>query len=403
MPSSTNTTFFTVTPASADIESGESETFTVTFNYNSGSLGEKTSTITFTPDENEENSISISASANAISDFSISPDEAAAFGSVTTNANKVYTITNHTGSSVNITPSITGTDAAMFSVSPDEATSIADGESQDFTVTFNYELDVTKFGNKQATITFTPDNSKEPFAVTATATATTEVVLDENNATTWTNGNNKSVLIKYQPSQGWNTLCVPINTSNCIPEIFGSHNDYGTNYYILTDYDDGTLTFQKKNGNVVSANTPCLVYVSTAKDNSDGVLMNSTYVYYASTTTPGSTNPTGTTATLQGTYVRKDYVENDDWYGVTFGGQIKKAGTGAYVKGFRAYFTGISAPTTGGNVKMIVLEGEDDTTDLGFTKMVDENAKDVYNLSGQRVQKGGKGIYIVNGKKVVIK
>lgn len=87
-------------------------------------------------------------------------------------------------------------------------------------------------------------------------------------------------------------------------------------------------------------------------------------------------------------------------YGLTPSGQIRKAGSGASLKGYRAYFTGISAPS---GVKMIVIDEEGGETDLGIVKMVDEKANDVYTLAGQKVQKGRKGIYIVNGKKVVIK
>ena len=79
-----------------------------------------------------------------------------------------------------------------------------------------------------------------------------------------------------------------------------------------------------------------------------------------------------------------------------------KAGTGAAIKGYRAYFTGISAPATGAHIS-IVIDDEGGTTDLGFVKMVDPEAENVYTLSGQKVKKGSKGIYIVNGRKVVIK
>jgi hypothetical protein len=33
----------------------------------------------------------------------------------------------------------------------------------------------------------------------------------------------------------------------------------------------------------------------------------------------------------------------------------------------------------------------------------DENAESIYNLSGQKVMKTDKGLYIVNGKKVMVK
>ena len=147
--------------------------------------------------------------------------------------------------------------------------------------------------------------------------------------------------------------------------------------------------------------TPYLVYIESAPIHSNGVLLKNPY-------TQGN-NPSNMSkggATFQGTYTTKTYnSENDEanpWYGVTPAGKVMKASTGASVKGYHAYFTGISAPA-GARVSIVIDEGEGETTDLGFVKLVDENAKDIYTLSGQRVQKGRKGIYIVNGRKVVIK
>ena len=89
-------------------------------------------------------------------------------------------------------------------------------------------------------------------------------------------------------------------------------------------------------------------------------------------------------------------------YGVTSSGKVMQGGENSDIKGYRAYFTGISAPANGAR-PTIVIEDDGTTTDLGFVKMVDENAKDVYTLSGQRIQKAGKGLYIVNGRKVIVK
>lgn len=71
-------------------------------------------------------------------------------------------------------------------------------------------------------------------------------------------------------------------------------------------------------------------------------------------------------------------------------------GTGK-LKGFRAYF---KVPA-GSRVTNFVV---DDTTTgiIGVDGTVIENGK-IYNLNGQKVQNAQKGLYIVNGKKVVIK
>ena len=102
--------------------------------------------------------------------LSASPNEDADFGEVYYGAYKVYSITNNGGSDISVTPSISGTNASEFSVSPSEATSIAAGESQNFTLTFNY--DSSSLGYKTATLTFTPsDNEYNTLSYDVTATS----------------------------------------------------------------------------------------------------------------------------------------------------------------------------------------------------------------------------------------
>ena len=89
-------------------------------------------------------------------------------------------------------------------------------------------------------------------------------------------------------------------------------------------------------------------------------------------------------------------------YGVTSTGQVRPGdGVDANIKGYRAYFTGISAPADGAR-PTIVFENDNDAQGLSAVMWM-ENTKDAYNLQGQKVEKGRKGIYIVNGRKVVIK
>ena len=204
--------------------------------------------------------------------------------------------------------------------------------------------------------------------------------------------------MKYTAKDGWNTICVPFQlTDTHLEQLFG------VNYkiYKLNSYSDGVLSFEDASSLAVS--TPYLVYAEDVSGvDASNILLKAVTI---TTSNWNSTNKEQTKgdATFQGTYVRKDFVENDDWYGVTPSGRIMKAGTGAFVRGYRAYFTGVSAPSPGAEVKMFIIGGDDIPTDVGFVKMVDADAKEVYNLAGQRIQKARKGIYIVNGKKVVIK
>ena len=85
-------------------------------------------------------------------------------------------------------------------------------------------------------------------------------------------------------------------------------------------------------------------------------------------------------------------------YGVTPEGMIKKAGEGASMKAFRAYFEGIKQ-----NAKLAC-----DGVIIGEATGIDtiENAEltgELYDLQGRRVNNAQKGIYIQNGKKFVVK
>ena len=84
------------------------------------------------------------------------------------------------------------------------------------------------------------------------------------------------------------------------------------------------------------------------------------------------------------------------------GNEIKK-GNGAKISPYRAYFTGVTLPALG-KASAVFVDGE--TTKIGSINANGEISVEdgiIYNLAGQRVQNPTKGIYIINGKKVVIK
>ena len=405
--SGTDAASFSISPSEAkNIASGETQTYSISYTYDSESLGEKAATITFTTDDDETNAITKNITATAISDnapqLSITPDEDSDLGSVYSGST-TYTVTNiGTGSlSVNI-----ASDNSDFVVDNTSIENLTHGDSGTFTVTYTFAATADKLGVNSANITVTPtydDDDAKTYEVSATSNAT--FTLDEDHA--WETGpgwtSKKYLHVKYTPSNEWNTICMPFvlrnNDMDNMTIIFGE----GWTAFQLSSYNDGALTFSKiSSSTVIQGGTPYLVYIKDAANHPEGVLLSD-----ISTTgnTPSKTEKGG--ATFQGTYVTKEYNEETDetspWYGVTPAGRIMKAGTDALVKGYRAYFTGVSAPDTGAEVKMFIIGGGDIPTDLGFVKMVDADATDVYNLAGQKVQKGRKGIYIVNGKKVVIK
>ena len=83
-------------------------------------------------------------------------------------------------------------------------------------------------------------------------------------------------------------------------------------------------------------------------------------------------------------------------YGINNDGKLQKGGSGATINSFRAYLTDVSG------AREITFENE--TTGLtDVSSKTSDGRGECFNLAGQRVAQPTKGLYIVNGRKVVIK
>ena len=78
--------------------------------------------------------------------------------------------------------------------------------------------------------------------------------------------------------------------------------------------------------------------------------------------------------------------------------QFTKVTDGSIAAG-KAY---LKVPTSASTRAFIVSFG-DDATGIRAIESAENGDRQIYTLSGQRVTKPGKGLYIVNGKKVIIK
>mgnify|MGYP002856967003 CR=1 FL=1 len=98
--------------------------------------------------------------------------------------------------------------------------------------------------------------------------------------------------------------------------------------------------------------------------------------------------------TFQGIYVPQTSTAAK--YGINSAGKIQEGAADIKCNAFRAWLTTIPA-----SARSIDIDGE--TT--GISNVSLENpVKEIYNLNGVRVNKiGNKGIYIINGKKVIVK
>ncbi len=271
------------------------------------------------------------------------------------------------------------------------------GGNRDVTVTLTYLPTEPFSGNVYIKVSGENIGTLETAPVAVSITET-EYVFDENSDTHPTISNNSVVKVIYTARKGWNTIVMPFSLTSSpsyLNTIFGE----GWKAYAFDGYNNGELSF--KATTYIATTTPVLVHAPNAESHPEGVyLQNVSAGSY--NWSHNNINQTINGATFSGTFVPKSYANGEDpWYGLTPDGQIRKAGSGASVKAFHAYFTGISAPASG--ARLIVIEDDGEATNLGFVQMVDPEAKGVYTLSGQKVESAGKGIYIVNGKKVVIK
>ena len=244
-------------------------------------------------------------------------------------------------------------------------------------------------------IEVTGDNIETLTTSEINVTINNPIVLDETISLISTKPEcSKDVIqFKYTPQAGWGTICVPFSLTGHMDTIFGT----GWTAYDFTSYSEGQLTFSKQTY-VGSVSKPYLVYSPNAESSVDGFYLQGVTIS-SGFWTSGNLAQSHDDVTFQGTLAPKAPGSLDGCYGVTASGQIAKGSDKAWMNGYRAYLTGIP---DGSSVKMFVIDG-DDATDVGLMQMVEGEDKAVYNISGQRVQKARKGLYIIGGKKVIIK
>lgn len=170
-------------------------------------------------------------------------------------------------------------------------------------------------------------------------------------------------------------------------------------FYTATIGTDGYVELKKVTDNIPAGKAYVVEYVegSEYKNNcsymkiapSAPVLSaeNALHGSYETVATP--TNE-GTIYTLQAAWLGENSVSATE---VAF-----RQYNGATIQGFRAYLP------VAGNVRiagMRIVDG--DVTRIEGVNAEESHKVDVYDLSGRRVQRATKGLYIINGKKVIVK
>ena len=213
---------------------------------------------------------------------------------------------------------------------------------------------------------------------------------------------------------GWNTLAVPfsIDAANfaALQTLLTAQGGGITLKQLSSsEFSEGTLTLNFADATSIEAGKPYLAKVS--KDLNLATLP-------AAIATLGGTNP------FAGVTISKTLVPTETTYAdfvptlgrtqvtadkesVLFLGAnntlLNPSDDGQYIKGFRAYFQLKGDAVTARSFQLNFGDGE--TTSINTTNFTNyTNSEELYDLQGRRVNNATKkGVYIVNGKKSIIK
>ena len=191
----------------------------------------------------------------------------------------------------------------------------------------------------------------------------------------------------------WNTVCLPfVPSAEQATELFGS--GYKLAKFTASGTDKMTFTtIDLENDNFV-AGKPYLVYPTASLSHSNKVLAN-----VSITETEGKEDGDNSGYKFKGSFEPTTFSENLKLYRFIAGGNELKTPTGGTLKSLRCYF---EYPSVGG-ARSFTIDEEGETTGINAVNGEGFMVNGYYNLNGQRVAKPTKGLYIVNGKKVVIK
>lgn len=233
-------------------------------------------------------------------------------------------------------------------------------------------------------------------------------VWDENGEADIKEGTIPVVVFNYTPVHGWNTISVPFALKDeYLTQIFGE--SYCV--YELKEYKDGIIRFQEaitKDGKY-AAGYPYVVYVSDVlaenpdietweaiEDGlSDQIILENVKIEQS---TPRSEESNGVIFTSE--YSRRDVEDGETIYALN--PETSKLEKTKTLKGYRSYITLNPSITTMPEVKF--YDGNGQETGVEFIPMEIIPIEGIYNLQGVRVTEPlSPGIYIVNGKKKVIR
>lgn len=240
-----------------------------------------------------------------------------------------------------------------------------------------------------------------------------QVPLDENSTTapSASDGPVDVTVTREINANEWSTICLPFDMSEAqVKMAFGDDVQLAT--LSPTWSFDGTsdninkITLGFTDVSAIEKHHPYIIKVSnkiTSFKVYNVVITTSNQTYSYSTYSTGGFPPVTYYAYMLGTYAKGSVPAkyfflsgNDFWYS-----------SGTQIKGFRATFVTMENSTvitlnSYSSSRIVMSFNEDETTGIRDNKRVTKDGK-TYNLRGQQVEKPLKGLYIQDGKKVIIK
>lgn len=185
----------------------------------------------------------------------------------------------------------------------------------------------------------------------------------------------------------WNTIVLPVDLTNAqLKAAFGANVKVAE----LTGASENELTFSSVTE--TAANQPYMIYVDED--------FSGEYTFTGITVVSNTPSQTVSEASFIGSYTAETSIPTGSYF-VSDNSLVKAADGSNKMKGTRAYF---NVPAAGSVKALRFIINDDITTGIERPTM-HNGAGAVYDLSGRRMVNGKltQGLYIVNGKKVMVK
>lgn len=217
-----------------------------------------------------------------------------------------------------------------------------------------------------------------------------ELTLDEDQTWTPVADTFTKVTLKRTFQVGYNTVCLPFDIDN---DTFKAKFGDDAEVYRFVDAFEGDVYFQKMDTPSLTADNAVVVKLNAA--------MTEIEFENVTTTANGPLDIDNEGVVFRGSYADHLNLNGDNGdYGIRPDGHVQKAGSGAFIRAFRAY---LNTSNASGSLNITFFDEETGVREK-FGEWTEPTANVWYTLDGQQISKPTKqGVYINNGKKVVIK